>query len=188
QQEQKPDACQPTSSQTPFVRISSRRAATQQQARTAWVRHACVRSGKTHQGGVCPWAKMASKDAPGRRGGWPVQPAVRAGDVRRKLTRSRGSRHRAAANDAEAEAERGSRIAEGQISAKSVDMLKRQLLWGMRIEQTPQSDMMWWNIVNKSLVGTGLFSRGSRVQPDPLAACSPAIRPISRQPPSKWPS
>uniref|UniRef100_A0A1I8GM10 Mitochondrial import inner membrane translocase subunit TIM22 n=1 Tax=Macrostomum lignano TaxID=282301 RepID=A0A1I8GM10_9PLAT len=98
-------------------------------------------------------AKMASKDAPGRRR--MASPAgSRTPGCPPKLPQPR---HRCAASDAEAEAER-QRIAEARFQRKSVDMRNVKATGGVKIEQTPQSEM-WWNIVNKSLVGTGLFSR-----------------------------
>ncbi|PAA62789.1 hypothetical protein BOX15_Mlig010505g1, partial [Macrostomum lignano] len=101
-------------------------------------------------------AKMASKDAPGPAADGQSSRQSDAG-MSAEATAAVEAAIAAAASDAEAEAER-QRIAEARFQRKSVDMRNVKATGGVKIEQTPQSEM-WWNIVNKSLVGTGLFSR-----------------------------
>uniref|UniRef100_A0A1I8ITP5 Ysc84 domain-containing protein n=1 Tax=Macrostomum lignano TaxID=282301 RepID=A0A1I8ITP5_9PLAT len=118
-------------------------------------------------------AKMASKDAPGPAADGQSSRQSDAG-MSAEATAAVEAAIAAAANDAEAEAER-QRIAEARFQRKSVDMRNVKATGGVKIEQTPQSDM-WWNIVNKSLVGTGLFSRAvvCSLTTGGVFACNPA--------------
>uniref|UniRef100_A0A1I8FTI4 Profilin n=1 Tax=Macrostomum lignano TaxID=282301 RepID=A0A1I8FTI4_9PLAT len=115
-------------------------------------------------------AKMASKDAPGPAADGQSSRQSDAG-MSAEATAAVEAAIAAAANDAEAEAER-QRIAEARFQRKSVDMRNVKGYGSSRHRQSE----MWWNIVNKSLVGTGLFSRAvvCSLTTGGVFACNPA--------------